>query len=159
MICGNKKGTRSAGLFYKIPLTMRFLLGLTEHMRNMKRNLLAGALLAAACAAYYLSLGMETAEVLRKLSGMRLSIEFYRQQYKRLPASFGETLSAGTLEEAPALKLSRHLERQQVTDVPAMRIRDTGGWAYVNDPADRAFGLLYIDCSHLDAKGRSWSEF
>jgi len=102
---------------------------------------------------------MEAAEVVRRLSGMRVSLELYRQQYKKLPASFSETLRAGTLEEAPALKLPGHLEKSRVLDTPAMLIKDTGGWAYVNAPGDPAFGLLYIDCSHKDEKGRFWSEF
>jgi hypothetical protein len=114
---------------------------------------------AALLAGYYYMRGMEAAEVVRKLSGMRVSLEFYRQEYKRPPSSFKDTLKAGTLEEAPALKLSRHLKSSSVRDTPSMLIRDTGGWAYVNDPKDRAFGLIYIDCAHKDEKGRYWSEF
>ncbi len=126
----------------------------------MKKNLiLAAAALLAAGGGYYISGGMGAAEVVRKLSGLRLSLELYSQEYKRLPASFGETLRAGTLEEAPALKLPGHLRRSSVKDTPSMLIRDSGGWAYVNDPKDRAFGLLYIDCSHKDERGRFWSEF
>ena len=124
-----------------------------------KITILAAAALLSACVFYYLSRGMEAAEVVRRLSGMRVSLELYRQQYKKLPASFSETLRAGTLEEAPALKLPGHLEKSRVLDTPAMLIKDTGGWAYVNAPGDPAFGLLYIDCSHKDEKGRFWSEF
>ena len=106
-----------------------------------------------------MSRGMDAAEVVKKLSGMRLSLELYRQEYKRLPASFKETLRAGTLEEAPGLKLSLHLKTSSVRDTPSMLIKDTGGWAYVNEPGDPDFGLLYIDCAHKDEKGRFWSEF
>ncbi len=124
-----------------------------------KKLILIAAALLTAGGGYYISSGMEAAEVVRKLSGLRVSLELYRQENKRLPASFGETLRTGTLEEAPALKLPGHLKNSSVKDTPSMLIRDTGGWAYVNDPKDRAFGLLYIDCAHKDGKGRFWSEF
>ena len=127
---------------------------------NKKILALAGAAaLLAVWGEVYLSRGMDAAEVVKKLAGMRLSLELYRQEYKRLPASFRETLRAGTLAEAPGLKLSLHLKTSSVRDTPSMLIKDTGGWAYVNDPGDRDFGLLYIDCAHRDEKGRFWSEF
>jgi len=125
----------------------------------MKKITILAAALLSAWGFHYLSRGMEAAEVVRRLSGMRVSLELYRQQYKKLPASFAETLRAGTLEEAPALKLPGHLKKSKVLDTHAMLIKDTGGWAYVNGPGDPAFGLLYIDCSHKDEKGRFWSEF
>ncbi len=129
-------------------------------METMRKTIfLAAAVLVAAWAAFYFYRGMEAAEVVRKLAGLRVSLELYRQEYKRLPASFGDTLKAGTLEEAPALKLPRHLKDSSVRDTPSMLIKDSGGWAYVNAPSDPAFGLLYIDCSHKDEKGRFWSEF
>lgn len=130
-------------------------------MRNLMIKALAGAAaaLAAAWGGYYFTSGMGAAEVIRRLSGMRISLELYRQEHRRLPGSFQETLTAGMLEEAPALKLPGHLRRSPVRDMPAMLIKDTGGWAYVNDPKDPAFGLLYIDCAHKDEKGRFWSEF
>lgn len=124
-----------------------------------KITVLAAAALLSAAALFYLSRGMEAAEVVRRLSGLRISLELYRQQYKKLPPSFGETLRAGTLEEAPALKLPWHLKNSAVRDTPTMEIKDTGGWAYVNGPGEPAFGLLYIDCSHKDERGRFWSEF
>jgi len=127
--------------------------------RIMTIALGAAALLGAAWGLLYLRGGMDAAEAVRKLSGLRLSIELYRQEHKKLPASFADTLKAGTLEEAPVLKLPGHLKTAKVSDNPSMLIRDTGGWAYVNNPADPAFGLVYIDSSGKDEKGRFWSEF
>jgi len=124
-----------------------------------KYAVLATTALLAAWGCGYFIRGMEAAEVVRKLAGMRVSLELYRQEYRRLPASFSETLRAGTLEEAPALKLPRHLKSSSVKDMPSRLIKDTGGWAYVNNPGDPDFGLLYIDCAHRDEKGRYWSEF
>ncbi len=119
----------------------------------------SAALLAAGYGIYYFMSGMPAAEVIKKLCGLRLSVELYRQEHRRLPSSFGEALRDGKLEAVPELKLSGHFKRSSVRDTPAMRITDTGGWAYVNDPGNPSFGLLYIDCTGRDEKGRFWSEF
>jgi len=123
------------------------------------------ALAAAACAAGALALllhyasGMTPQEALRRLSGMRVAVTLYRLEHKAPPASFAELVRSGKLEAAPELKLPRHRGSALVRDVAAMKITDSGGWAYVNDPKSPDFGLVYIDCSHRDGKGRFWSEF
>lgn len=129
----------------------------------MRKRFAFIAMLAALAAAGWLALwlrgGMEAPEAVRRLSALRLSAELYRQEHKRLPAAFADTVRAGTLEAAPYLKLPGHFRRGEVKDVPAFRISDSGGWAYVNDPKSPDFGLVYMDCSHRDERGRYWSEF
>ncbi len=127
----------------------------------LKKTAAAAALLAGAAGWWlYLRGGMDAAEAVRRLSGLRVAVELYRQQHGgRPPASFKDTMRSGELETAPDLKLPGHPRRSGVRDTPAMTVRDTGGWAYVNDPKSPDFGLVYIDCSHSDAKGRLWSEF
>lgn len=117
------------------------------------------ALAAAGWLALWLRGGMDAPEAVRRLSALRLSAELYRQEHKRLPAAFADTVRAGTLEAAPYLKLPGHFRRGEVKDVPAFGISDSGGWAYVNDPKSPDFGLVYMDCSHRDERGRYWSEF
>lgn len=34
---------------------------------------------------------------------------------------------------------------------------DNGGWGYVN--AGPAWGKLWIECTHLDSRGKAWSEY
>lgn len=121
----------------------------------------AAALLAlAACGTGWIQLrGMGAAEVIRKLSTLRLALALYGAEHKGPPADFATVLSSGKLEAVPELKLRGHFYRSAVRNVPAMRITDSGGWAYVNDPKNKDFGLAYIDCSHKDEKGRYWSEF
>lgn len=121
--------------------------------------LAAAAVAGAARGLLYLRGGMDAAEVVRKLSGIRLSLELYRQEHRKYPASFAEILRAGTLEAAPDLKLPGHFKSSEVRDTPSLAIKDSGGWAYVSDPRSPDFGLLYIDCSHRDEKSRFWSEF
>ena len=103
--------------------------------------------------------GMKAAEVVRKLSAIRLALALYAVEHKEPPAAFEGLLDSGKLEAVPELKLRGHFYSSKVANVPAFAIRDTGGWAYVNDPRSRDFGLAYIDCSHKDEKGRYWSEF
>ncbi|MEI7529878.1 MAG: hypothetical protein WCK76_13160 [Elusimicrobiota bacterium] len=127
----------------------------------LKRLKAAGAVLLlvlAAAGLVRLRERMPAADVIRKLAGLRVAVTFYRMEYKTPPASFGQVLAAGKLETVPGLKLAWHPGSAKVTDVASFRFRDTGGWAYVNDPADPQFGLVYIDCTHRDEKGRFWSE-
>jgi hypothetical protein len=127
--------------------------------KTISALLALAAVLSVLWALHYLQGGMDAAEVVRKLSGMRISVELYRQEHRKLPASFADTLREGTLEEAPELKLPGHFKTSRVRDTPSMLITNTGGWAYVNDPADPAFGLVYIDSARRDERSRFWSEF
>lgn len=119
----------------------------------------AAGLAAAAAGVLYLRSGMGAAEALRRLSALRMAAELYRQEKGKFPPAFAETLRSGKLEAAPRLKLPGHFGSDEVRDVPSMRVTDSGGWAYVNAPADRDFGLVYMDCAHRDERGRFWSEF
>ena len=120
---------------------------------------LAAALAAAGGGAAWLRSGMESPEVLRKLAGLRVSLELYAMERRGKPGAFGDTIQSGQLEGAPDLKLPGHLPASSVRDVPAFSITDSGSWAYVNDKSSPRFGLLFIDCSHRDERGRYWSEF
>jgi len=101
---------------------------------------------------------MPAPDVVRKLSGLRLALEFYRQERRTPPPSYAAVMESGKLEEVPRLKLKGHRTSSRVADVKSFLLRDTGGWAYVN-AAGPDFGLVYIDCTHFDEKGRPWSEF
>ena len=127
----------------------------------MRKRTIAAFLLAALAAAgtTYLRTSMPAAEVVRKLAGMRVALTLYRLEHKRFPGSFGDVVASGQLEAVPDLKLSGHLRYAAVRQAGSFELKDTGGWAYVNDPGRPQFGLLYIDCSHKDEKGRFWSEF
>lgn len=130
----------------------------------MKKNIVTAAgiaalLLAAFWTFRHVNRSMEPAEAVRKLSGMRMAVTFFRLARGRQPADIGEVIKSGNLEAVPVLKLRRHLASSKVRNTPEPAARDTGGWAYVNDPKSPAFGLVFIDCTHQDGKGRSWSDF
>ncbi len=119
----------------------------------------AAALAAFGVFAHYLYSGMGAAEVVRKLAGLRLSLALYAQEHKCPPPAFEYTVRDGKLEAPPLLKLPRHFRASSVRNVSSLKITDSGTWAYVNNPKDADFGLLFIDCSHKDEKGRFWSDF
>ena len=119
----------------------------------------AAALLLAGGGLVYLRSGMDAPEVLRKLSGLRVSLELYSMEHRKKPAAFGDIIKEGQLEGAPSLKLPGHRKTSEVRNTPAFTLSDSGGWAYVNAPASPDFGLIFIDCAHKDEKGRFWSEF
>ncbi|HAH31507.1 MAG TPA: hypothetical protein DCL44_04235 [Elusimicrobia bacterium] len=102
---------------------------------------------------------MDAAEVIRKLSSLRISLELYRLDKGRLPESFSEVTTNGNLEASPVLKLKRHFKSSAVKNVPSFTITDSGSWAYVNNSKSPYFGLVFIDCAHTDEKDRFWSEF
>ncbi|MFH2201596.1 MAG: hypothetical protein ABIJ96_00630 [Elusimicrobiota bacterium] len=37
--------------------------------------------------------------------------------------------------------------------------RDSGRWGYVNNPASKEFGVVFVDCTHTDSKGTSWHTY
>jgi hypothetical protein len=39
------------------------------------------------------------------------------------------------------------------------RVDDTGGWVYDNDPKDKTFGSLWVNCTHTTTKGKSWTSY
>jgi hypothetical protein len=120
-----------------------------------KRAFYSALLLAALLWVAWLRLaGSSSEEAVRKLGGLRLALEFYRQEFREYPRDYAAVVRAGKLEAAPRLKLPRHLPADKVYGVPSYALADTGGWAYVNDPASPDFGRVFIDCSHKDEKGR-----
>lgn len=36
---------------------------------------------------------------------------------------------------------------------------DTGGWGYVNNPRDKDYGNIFVNCTHTDTRGKSWDSY
>jgi len=66
------------------------------------------------------------------------------------------------LSNLPIVKLpgTGHPENRHVTvgSSSTTAVTDTGGWVYINDPDSPAYGLVLINCTHLDAQGKRWDE-
>ncbi len=119
----------------------------------------AGAALAAFFSLSHFPRAMKSAEVIRRLQGMRLAVELFRQTKGRRPADIDEVILSGNLEAPLGLSLKGHRASSKVRNSARAGSLDTGGWGYVNDPASADFGTVFIDCSHKDEKGRPWSMF
>ncbi|MFA6434128.1 MAG: hypothetical protein WCW52_05480 [Elusimicrobiales bacterium] len=128
-----------------------------------KKIFLISGMAATALAALglfgYLNHSMNSAEVIRKLSGIRMAGGLFRLEKGRPPSGIGELISSGNLEAAPELKLRMHRTSSKVRNASVLTVADTGGWAYVNDPKSPDYGTFFIDCSHTDEKDRYWSWF
>jgi hypothetical protein len=127
-----------------------------------KASIIALAALAAGTAAAtlrYLAGSMDAAEAVRRLAGMRVAVTLYRMAKGSAPADFGAVISGGQLEAPPQLKLKWHRASSKVRQTNELRAKDTGAWAYVNNPKSADFGTVFIDCTHKDERGRYWSEF
>lgn len=108
---------------------------------------------------FYLRKSMNPATVMRNLSGLRLSAEFFRSSHGRMPNNFEEVINAGNLEEIPKLKLKWHFAKRRINLRDGHKIKNTGSWAYVNNPKSPFFGTVFIDSDGKDNKDRYWSWF
>lgn len=61
------------------------------------------------------------------------------------------------LSKIPSANTGRHPKTNSVViSCDTSRLRDTGGWAYCNDPRNKNFGNVVVDCTHKDSKGNFW---
>lgn len=100
------------------------------------------------------------------LSTLRSAVAvYYADNLGKYPADDLTSLLASHkyINSIPAVKIPRtpHLVSDIVSPGASTDtyITDTGGWAYVNNPDDRDWGRLSVNCSHLDIKGEDWSVF
>jgi hypothetical protein len=68
-----------------------------------------------------------------------------------------------------ALKLKDHQETNDMAAYDAAacaeaavdpaKLRDTGKWGYVADPAASCRGALFVDCTHTDSRKNQWASY
>ncbi len=105
----------------------------------------------------YMGRQQSEAEIVRKLSAVRLALTLYNVNHNKKPATPYELIKAGYLEDIPVLKLRWKMPSNEVELMDSMSIKNTGRWAYVKNPNSPDFGLFYIDSAASDRKGRPWS--
>lgn len=93
-----------------------------------------------------------------------VSIYFADNQGKYPADDLGSLVAGGKyISNIPVVKLPRttHLVTAAVATgaSTAAFVTDSGGWAYVNNPLNKGWGQLSVNCSHLDIKGIDWSVF
>lgn len=87
---------------------------------------------------------------------------YYGEAGGQYPASL-EALIPNPLEEMPKAELPEHKETDVWTaygaEACADGFKDTGGWGYVADAAAPCRGHVFVDCTHTDSKGSSWTAY
>jgi prepilin-type N-terminal cleavage/methylation domain-containing protein len=70
------------------------------------------------------------------------------------------TLNGKYMASIPKSKAPNyHPDSSEVSTGSANAVTDAGGWAYDNVPSDANFGTLWVNCSHTDTKGSSWTTY
>jgi uncharacterized RDD family membrane protein YckC len=109
------------------------------------------------------------------LGSLRSSLSiYYGDAEGQYPATLDALIGPKYLPAIPTTKLPNHKETSAWTaygaevctgktdygtEIDASRIKDTGGWGYVADPKASCYGMVFVDCSHPDAKGKRWPEY
>lgn len=90
---------------------------------------------------------------------------YYGENEGKFPADALQSVSSGgkypdkmpELWGSPEEKYP-HPPTSGVVTYQTMTIADSGKFAYINNPADPAWGTVYIDCSHSRENGTFWSD-
>ena len=152
--------------------TVQAIRGKTE--LNRKRTLYAAIAAAALVLLLTLAIIPKMLDLVRysvsgsqkgTLAEIRTALEGYKQAKGAYPAEAAEVeamVSAPGRKELwdTRLKLYEHRSTKAINAYASAEARDTGNWAYVNDPASPDFGRFYIDCTHTDQyHGLAWSTY
>jgi hypothetical protein len=92
------------------------------------------------------------------LGAIRSAVSIYYGDMEGVYPSTLESLTVGGkyLPDIPPAKTPNyHQDSSAVTfgKIP----NDAGGWLYNNDPKDKNFGAVLINCTHTDRKGTAWN--
>lgn len=99
------------------------------------------------------------------LGGLRQAIDAYKKTHDgAVPASLEAVLDAKTLPQVPSLWASlNETGHKKTSETIVMSERtgtDSGKWAYVVSPSSPELsGVVFIDCTHTDAKSSVWTSY
>jgi uncharacterized RDD family membrane protein YckC len=78
-------------------------------------------------------------------------------------------LTPKPLDSIPLLKLKDHPDAAGVQlydgsacagkEIDRNKLQDTGKWGYVADPKASCYGVLFVDCTHVDSQEKSWASY
>lgn len=63
------------------------------------------------------------------------------------------------LDIIPEAETLVHRPSGDVLLLPSFSPMDTGGWGYVNNPYDRHYGAVFVDCTHTDSRLKEWTAY
>jgi len=94
------------------------------------------------------------------LASMRSALQEYYLKNNNFPDSLSVLTGVGKpLKAIPTAKIRPfHPDSSEVYYGTAPN--DSGGWFYANDPTDKVhFGDFFVNCTHKDIHGQSWSTY
>ena len=89
------------------------------------------------------------------LAYLRAAITEYNNDKNTYPKNLIE-LVPRYIAAIPIATLPDHPAKKDVRVLPAKKADDRGGWAYVNNPHNEDFGVIFLNCSHTDVNGNTW---
>ncbi|MFA6030679.1 MAG: hypothetical protein WC969_12550 [Elusimicrobiota bacterium] len=95
------------------------------------------------------------------LGSIRSALSVYYGDHEgKYPAELSELTAGGRyLSALPELRGTPHAPTDETAYYSDVRSSDTGRWGYVNEPASKDFGTVWVDCTHTDMKERNWTQF
>ena len=96
------------------------------------------------------------------LAALRAALVLHQRDQGAYPSDL-QALAEGAryLGGIPAARIpGRHWDSAKISSGgSATALNDAGGWAYVNDSADKNFGSVWINCTHTDSAGVRWNSY
>ena len=97
------------------------------------------------------------------LESLRSALKAFQRDRHIFPPNLSSLVDSGYLKEIPANTiLGLHPESNMVHNLSSLddnSAGDTGGWGYVNNPRDKDFGNVFLNCGHADSAGRHWDSY
>jgi len=99
----------------------------------------------------------------KALTALRSALAAYHKDMGgRYPAHVSELLLGDKyLRSVPKAKVPpHHMDSDSVRlALHSSDSDDSGGWAYVAEPSSKDWGTVFVNCTHTDIKGASWSDY
>jgi len=108
-------------------------------------------------------------EAVGNLKALRTVLAMHQGEKGRYPSTLEGLAGMADFTGLPELALPEHAPTKRAVTyedpvgadgrVDPGRIGDSGGWGYVGDPDDPAYGAVFIDCTHTDSQGVAWDQY
>ena len=86
---------------------------------------------------------------------------YYSDMEGYFPTELTSVLVGGKyMANAPGLKVDPyHRDDPLVQDGQTLALSDAGGWAYDNIVSEANWGTVWVNCTHTDTKGSTWTSY
>lgn len=102
------------------------------------------------------------ASTLGKLGAIRTALTIYYADNEGIfPTDLTPLMTPGSkyLTGIIPMYTMSHGSSESVNYSSAGDVADSGGWSYLNNASNTAWGKVWVDCTHTDMKGLVWSSY